>query len=419
MAYFFLPNSAYMAEANLSAYSTTPFLLSADFIYLDEANRYLRERAAGRWSQARPNPSAFAALRAPSDNSLTAYGHDLENWLSYLEQRKRDWRDCTLDDVHAYRDDMRSGHWAADHRGLADSTVDRRTSQALDFLNWAVCRGHRPAPDQMSVGPESLSADRGAEIIRKGRRSDPRHLRLPTTQELAVWEQSIELRECVAKTLGCKSVPRTGMRLEEVCLLRACQLPDPLSMTSEKARMEICYGTKGGRQQGDPERRGKSRTLRFATSFLRELVEYRDLVRPIALKRFRELNPRLPLPPELLLSPETGRRISTDSMYKAWHRSPALPFPGFSPHAGRHTFACRELLRLLADEFDLINRSIKDIPLSTVMQHAGNLVDIYLRPALGHVDRTTTERYLGWLADHLYGRNSSRSWAKYLDDADG
>ena len=49
------------------------------------------------------------------------------------------------------------------------------------------------------------------------------------------------------------------------------------------------------------------------------------------------------------------------------------------------------------------------------MTHAGNLIDIVLRPALGHVEKSTTDRYLGWIGDILYNQKEATAYAAYLE----
>ncbi|GAA0567723.1 hypothetical protein GCM10009416_02210 [Craurococcus roseus] len=193
----------------------------------------------------------------------------------------------------------------------------------------------------------------------------------------------------------CRNILETGTRLEETALVRAAQLPDPDTVEPGKpARMTTRFGIKGGRVVGDAKRRGKPRTLRFTVTFLRELTNYKDLRRKEALAAFRLRHPGEPSPPELFLSERTGEPITPAALYKSWHEYASLPFKGFSPHIGRHTFACLTVMRLIKDEMALIERSIHLVPEAIIFQHATSLIDIYIRPVLGHVSQRTTERYL-------------------------
>jgi integrase len=183
--------------------------------------------------------------------------------------------------------------------------------------------------------------------------------------------------------------------------------------------MEILYGTKGGREPGDAAKAGKPRTLRFAASFLRELSDYATLRRAKAAGLFKAGHPGCPVPPQLFLSERTGEAITAAALYKAWHACESLPYPGFSPHIGRHSFACLTLLRLLQEEMALTAGTLGAVPRSTLLEHARNLVGVYIRPVLGHASETTTERYLGWIADHVWVAEHRGAWSAYLDGADG
>ena len=212
----------------------------------------------------------------------------------------------------------------------------------------------------------------------------------------------------------------TGMRLEETVLVRLDQIPDPDKVEPGKpARMEICFGTKGSREPGDPAKVGKRRTLRFAVTYLQEIASYASLRRAKAAALFRAGHPGEPVPPQLFLSENTGEAITAAALYKAWHACGSLPYPGFSPHIGRHTFACLMLLRLLRDEMATMQHALNEVPRSMLLDHARNLVGNYIRPVLGHVSEETTERYLGWVADHVWVSENRAAWAAYLDVADG
>ena len=76
------------------------------------------------------------------------------------------------------------------------------------------------------------------------------------------------------------------------------------------------------------------------------------------------------------------------------------------------------MLRLIRDEAALIAKTIDTVPKSFVLQHATNLIDIYIRPVLGHILESTTERYVDWVADHLLVAEHRAAWALYLDGDD-
>jgi integrase len=428
MAFRFAPDQCHLEGEGLGALARVPFLLSRDLVYLDEVNRFLRDRALGKWHPNRRNKSDYGRIRVLSDNALEAYSKDLENFWTYLEARGQDWRKLTYQQLRdSYDRDMGRGTWSEDFRPLQPSTINRRVDRAVEFLQWATDRGLRsPFPVETEFKSRSVATGKSAKRqfepieVRIGRRRPkPKHLRLPTMLEINRWLAEVAARHGKTLALVCNTPIELGTRLEETILVRSSQLPDPDSIRPGKpARMEICYGTKGGRSPGDPDLKGKPRTLRFAPAFLRELVNFKQLRRPKALALFRASHPGQPIPPQLFLSERSGEPITKAVMYKAWTECDTLPFPGFSPHTGRHAFACFTLLRLLDEETKLIARAGGAVPRSTLLQHAGNLISIYIRPVLGHISDETTERYVDWLADHLWVAEYRASWSAYLRGCD-
>jgi len=324
--------------------------------------------------------------------------------------------------LDSYDADMARGRWSEDGKPLSASTVNRRVDLAVQFLQWAAQRNLR---DAFGVATRAVSR-KGAHSHQTGevrvgrRRTDPGHLRLPTAGEIGRWLAEVKARRGPTKALACRMILETGMRLEETVLVRVDQIPDPDKVEPGKpARMEICFGTKGSREPGDPAKVGKRRTLRFAVTYLQEIASYASLRRAKAAALFRAGHPGEPVPPQLFLSENTGEAITAAALYKAWHACGSLPYPGFSPHIGRHTFACLMLLRLLRDEMATMQHALNEVPRSMLLDHARNLVGNYIRPVLGHVSEETTERYLGWVADHVWVSENRAAWAAYLDVADG
>jgi integrase len=244
-------------------------------------------------------------------------------------------------------------------------------------------------------------------------------LRIPTAAEIDAWLGEVEVRRGKTKALACKTILETGMRLEEVALLRASQVPDPETVIpGYPARMDICFGTKGSRQVGDPDKKGKPRTLRFGVGFLHTLDDYRRLRRAKAVAAFRPDNPGKRPSDILFLSESTGEPLTKKMIYDAWTRTEKLPFPGWSPHAGRHAFACLLLLRLIHEEGERIGQSAATLPRSVMITQATDLVQMYVRPILGHVSEQTTARYLEWVADHFMVAEHRAAWAHYLEGND-
>lgn len=428
MAYLFKADRGALAAAGHERFAHVPFILSADMAYLDGPNRFLRERATGDWHLNRRDGAPNGRAPKPCENTVMAYARDIENAWSFFEHFGLDWRTVSYQRLlDTYDRWMGDGRWSSDGKRLEDSTINRRVDTVVECLSWAADRGLRERfevatelrTETVRAGRFAHREQRSVEIRIGRRRVHPRKLRLPAASEVQGWLAEVAVRRGRTKALMCRAILETGMRLEETALLRARQLPDPAEFgPGRPARMEILYGTKGSRVAGDPEKKGKPRTLRFTVAFLQELTNYKQLRRAKALSAFRSLNPGRPLPEGLFLSERTGEPVTPAALYKAWHECASLPFPGFSPHIGRHTFACFTVLRLIRDETALIAKTIDSVPKSLILQHATNLIDIYIRPVLGHVSERTTERYLDWVADHLLVAEHRAAWASYLDGAD-
>ena len=432
MAFYFGPSELSRRElyhVGAGRFAEVPFLLSEELVYLDDVNRFLRQRAWGEWTPNSKAKSEFATRKPLSDNTLRAYARDLDNFFTYLEIKELDWRFISYTDViEKYERDLSSGAWSASGEPLENSTINRRGDRSVEFLQWASEQGLRgdfalpteTVSRRISDGRSARMGYSTTEVRIGRRRVHPKRLRLPTIAEINRWLSEIKARYGSTKARACQFVIDTGCRLEETVLFRADQLPDPDTISLDRpARMEICYGTKGGRTPGDPEKKGKQRTLRFERDALVALHNYRQLGRLKALEKLGHSDRGKDAPRELFLNEATGMPLTRDALYRAWHNTTTLPFVGFSPHAGRHTFACFTLLRLLEEEFKLIQKTIDVIPRSAVFQAAENLVDIYLKPVLGHVSGQTTERYLEWVGDHLWVARHRAGWSSFLESDPG
>lgn len=425
MAFLFRRNPTLLGSIGFGAVAHVPFLLNRDMSYADEINRFLRERALLDWHPHNRHGEATAHVRAPAENTIFAIARDLENFLTYVEVNGLDWRTIDYRQVlRTYQTDQNNGSWSERGVPLAPATINRRVGSVCEFLSWAGDRGLRPAflilESRSTVRDRSGTATthRFHEVVgRAGRvRERIERLRIPTVAEIDAWLAEVEAKRGKTKALACRTILETGMRLEEVALLRAAQVPDPGSiLPGYPARMDICYGTKGSRQIGDPDKKGKPRTLRFGLGFLHILDDYRRLRRARSVAAFRRNHPGERPPAILFLSEAAGVPLTPKMIYDAWTRCARLPFPGWSPHAGRHAFACLLLLRLTHEESERIGQSAVTLPRSAMITHVTDLIQTYVRPILGHVSEQTTARYLEWIADHLMVAGHRAAWASYLE----
>jgi integrase len=428
MAHLFRRQRNYLTEHGFTIVTHVPILFNGDMSYAEEANRFLRERALVDWHPNNRYGEPTAKVRVPSENSMLAMGKDLENFLTYNEVNGLNWRALDYAQIMStYQADQVNGSWSERGVPLSPSTANRRVGSACEFLTWGSDRGLRANFEVI----RSLSTARNRSgtatsarfhnvVSRVGRvREKVERLRIPTVAEISAWLAEIEAKRGKTKALSCRTVLETGMRLEEVSLLRANQVPDPGEiLPGYPARMDICYGTKGGRQVGDPEMKGKARTLRFSVEFLHLLHDYRRLRRAKALASFLRANPGERLPNNLFLAEDTGRPLTKKMIYDAWTRCARLPFPGWSPHTGRHAFACLLLLRLTHEEAERIGQAAANLPRTALIGQATDLINVYVRPVLGHVSTQTTDRYLEWVADHFLVAEHRAAWTRFLEESD-
>lgn len=438
-----VPDRKRAAELNIDHLSHVPVIWTRDWKLFEDALDYLIARATGRWVPGQGQKSLYAYPRAPSENSLYAYGRDLEHFLTYCERHGLDWRSISYAELlETYQGDMKCGSYSVRKKPLAPSTINRRMSTVGDFLTFGATFGLR---QPFEVGYETIfnpKAERRTsgnqyEICRRiGRvRDDPDDLRLPTRLEMKNWLDGIKAGHPglvgITAYLMCRSAVETGMRAEEVVMFRADQLPNPNNKDRNKPdaqsiSIKICFGTKGGRKAGDPEKRGKARSIPMGRDWLGRLHDYKRITREVALRKFRKLNPGKADPKELFLSPYTGESYSYERFREFWVQSglqiKTIPYVGWSPHGGRHAWACYQVLEQLNTELDrlkidaALTGGAGHVPSVTwVNQMAGTLIDQFIRPVLGHVSEKTTERYLRWLRRQVEAEHYTKQWSHWLD----
>lgn len=448
MAYMIMPDRAKCAELGISELAHIPGLWSAKWKLLDEAVDYLIARGISRWSPGIGPRSDYARAKLPAENSMKSYGRDLESFFTYCERFRLDWKKVRYDQLlETYQLSMQTGSYSANGQPLSASTINRRMLTVGDFLTFAA---HFDLRDRFEVAqvtiPSHIQSQLQAQIgkqaplssRRVGRvRKDPDDLELPTRSEIKGWLDAIYATHvgdyAVTHYLMCRTIIETGLRAEELLMMRANQIPDPNDYSRVKpdaftVGVEILYGTKGERSVGDPEKSGKPRKIAISRDFLFRLDTYRRGERKRALKTFQSRNPGQPLPKQLFLSPETGTHYSYNRLHEIWtqrsarNRAKTMPFLGWSPHSGRHAWACYEVLERLESELAHIAENARlagngdhTPSFSLVDTMARNLVNQFIRPTMGHMSSETTERYLRWLQGQV-GRNThTRNWSAWLD----
>ena len=190
--------------------------------YLDEVNRFLRERTVGTWRPEQRENSAYAARLKLSDNTLDAYSRDLENFWTFIEARKICWQTLSYQQLlDTYDTAMARGCWSEDGKPLSPSTINRRVDLAVQFLQWAAQRALREAFNVAAGVRSTISRKVGHQRqvveVRIGRRRvEPVHLRLPTAAEISRWLAEVKVRRGPTKALACRMISKPGCDLRRL-----------------------------------------------------------------------------------------------------------------------------------------------------------------------------------------------------------
>lgn len=422
-----------MELAGFQSVAHTPCIFNAAWEYQTEASLYLRHRALPDASNIDASKLQFGALRYPTRDSLKTFAYWFANFLEWCDATNVRWQDLeyTIDIVKGYQTQMLSGAWSERRQRLSSSTVNSRVGEACKFLQWAARLEFRK-PFNVAVSRRTVRADSGKSAIghklkavdqRAGAvRPDPKKLRLPSSDEVAVWLQSVQVRHGQSKSLACELIIQTGVRREEVVQWRVNTLPldrDSWDVNGDYVTVEVKYGAKGGKTRDNTGALvGPSRFIVIPLEFAERLAEYRAIQRPKLLAMYaraaaspQERRARMNKPSNrLFLSDFNGQPISAASVYDAWTIGTRIPFAGWSPHTGRHYWACTWLLNAMRKRYRLLKLA-KESSFHTdaISATARDVLLFEVQPQLGHISEETTQRYIKWLLSPLV--------LKYVSDA--
>ena len=341
--------------------------------------------------------------------------------MAWLESRHLDSRKVNFDPhLLEYAEDMKCGNWSRERRAgkagrpLAPSTINGRMDYAVDFLLWAASKELRdpfPVPTRsysysFATGTYTHASTKQGRVHAGRRRPDPINLRLPGMEELHSWIAEVERRKGYTKGLACRTILGSGIRRAEGAELPLTFLPmrraDWNVGPDGRVRFLLTDGTKGG----------KSRIVTIPLRLAEEIHRYRLTKRVWALAKWIKANPGEPKPARLFLGAYDGTPISAATIYDAW--TVAGPFEGWSPHLGRHTWACYELLDALKSEATTAGFGPASVPVTWLESAAKTLMSIVITPNLGHVDERTTNTYLQWLRFQLTMPAAYSAWHEFL-----
>lgn len=417
--YLFWPDLNLLDSRGFESIGHVPCVFNGDWIYQHLPSRYLRERALLEWAPKNEPYGLLASGRYPTQQTLQVYGYSLCNFLEWCEARRVDLAEVayTRHLFSGYQAEMLSGRWSAAARRLSPATVNLRLREAIHYVQWAADRGLREAftvqftlrnvkanNPLASTGHRSLAITTRAGSVRP----NPMNLVMPTDQQVRLWFESVRIRKGPTKALMCELILRTGIRREEAAEWRLDTLPLENNRWRTKGDFVdvlIKHGTKGTKfrdEHGDLV--GPSRYIQVPIALAESLAHYREFVRPGLRAAYvrnaaspQERRSRMAKPPkQLFLSDATGAPITALRLYEAWTSAGRLPYKGWAPHQGRHYWACKTLLESLKPSDRPTPHQEGSAALDWISGSGMSVIQIVIRPQLGHLSAETTNAYLGW-----------------------
>jgi len=414
--YLFWPDESQMVEAGFGNVADIPAVFDGRWAYQEAPSKYLRERTLRDFLPR----NARRSVNVLTPASIQTFGESLCNFLEWCELRELDWRllEYKNDIIQGYQKALSAGTFSVGFRGLSSSTINSRVDEACNFLQWAFGRGlrrefHVPTVkikvkhknSQLSHGHKTQEIE-----VREGRvRADPKSLRMPSQQEIKLWLESLRVEKGVTKHLMAELILYSAVRREEVIQWQVDTLPENREdwhITGNEVAVKVEYGAKGMKrynERGDLV--GPSRIIFLPLELAEKLHLYRETKRlkffaayvksaKTPRERSERMNKRFS---QLFLSDFTGKPVSAQTFYDAWVEASRLPFKGWSPHPGRHYWACNELLQELDRKFSALkNLKKSEIPIDWISGNVQDIIKIRIQPQLGHIDEETTERYIAW-----------------------
>lgn len=409
------------------ALANVPYILDSRPGFHRLANAFLVDRALGLWHPRTPSGQPPAVL--PSQKSIHNYAQWLANFLEWADRRGVALTTCSYA-VHVqgrYQNEMIQGTWARNGRPCKPNTVNVRVHQACEFLSWMVALGHRGPfivpyeTVRLKLGSATSSVGHVSKEIntRKGKiRVQARALRLPTDEQVGDWLERVEVSAGATSRLMCETVLLTAMRREEVVCLRIDTLaenPEDWHIANpqepahrQQVRLTIKFGTKG-RSFGvdNRDKIGPPRSILMPLQLARKWDDYRRGLRNRAFKKLMDgttgKDARRALAEKsvhLFLRESDGERFSGKRLYDDWV-SVQPPVDGWSPHQGRHWWACSMLWREF-QRHELAHRlGARETAAALLESTALSVIRLQIQPQLGHSNESTTMIYLRWVMDML------------------
>jgi integrase len=420
--YVFHPDESLLKKNGFNSVAHVPVIFDSGWSYHREASRFLRERATP--TSADVEAGTFRTTRQPTRASLKTFAAQIVNFLEWCAARGRDWKtlEYARDIVDGYEHEMATGSFTADGHPLENSTINQRVDTACSFLLWAMKKGLREPFEIPTITRTYLQSDMTSTHARvieyttraNKRRLKPKDLQIPTDEQVGKWLNSVRLRYGRTKALIIALILNTGIRRQEAVEWRLDTLPDDRSKWREgnvaatNVVVTIEHGAKGGKRVKDDEEVGPPRSIVIPMALADRLWHYMEFERPKLLKMYiksgktkteQEQRRRNP-PQQVFLSDFTGMPVSAQKLYEAWASAPSLPYEGWSPHLGRHYWACKTLLLELERMRTKFRLALEtNLPINWITGSAIDIIQLKIKPQLGHIDKKITEMYLTWVRD--------------------
>lgn len=395
-----------------------PAIFDGRWSYQLHPSLYLRERALCDY---RPR-NAKMSITELTDRSIRTFGESICNFLEWCELHSKDWRtlDYTSGILKGYQAALSAGTFSVSQRGLAPSTANGRAEEACNFLDWAFGHGFRgefkvntktvprssPNP-KLSHGHREIFVEVRAGAVRE----HPKSLRMPTESEVAAWLESVRIESGYTKYLMAELIILTGIRREEAVQWRTFTLPEPEDWVIKGGYVPVFieYGAKGAKKKNDRgDIVGPGRTILVPIELAKKLHSYRETKRLKFFSKYVKgaktqddsIARKKKKFEQLFLSDHNGRPVSFQRFYDAWTGASKLPYKGWSPHPGRHYWACMELLKEAKRHFAFISKYDRsEIPLDWIRGNVCDVITLRIQPQLGHIDKKTTEMYIAWAVE--------------------
>jgi integrase len=412
MAKVFRPDLERLKKIGFQSVAHVPVLFDGKQRYCRSYNRYLRERSRLEWRP--PGGGDF-----PSPQTLKNIADYLSNWIEWCEFTASDWTTVTYEDVLKYQEDQESGRWSAKGNPLEPPTANARTDEVVHFLNWAASRSLRPALDVKYFSVKSGGPGNRTVMARAGRAREDRSaidmeaFRLPLPEEVRDWLYAVRKRRGTAKFLACRFVIEAGPRRNEVAHVQVQQWPSAEIIEHARMRgdpfvpMKLTKATKGRRP----------RTIRLPLDYAMTVRRWIDGPRGTYVTRLYKREGRRT---DMVFVSDSrgsaGTPISADTIYKCF--AEVKPGPKFwSPHKGRHAYACFFILHALTLDAQAAKSKLADMDSDWVMSRGKWWLKTLARQ-FGHVSERTTEIYLRWLVTSSSLVELATEWHHYLESGD-